>query len=165
MGRGVPERRSEGDAFLLAMLPSSELGASRRLQALQQIVEYSELGPLVQVTYFSLLIHIYVHCFDSKARLCGFASLRALKRVRKWAHGFRTRGGEMPSRSDQVFARYGFSNHLFKGLSPPELFFKMWVSSLFTMQSPREPASRCHADIHARGQRYPRESKVAQHIL
>ena len=76
----------------MAMLPSSELGASGRLQALQQIVEYSELGPLVQVTYFSLLIHIYVHCFDSKARLCGFASLRALKRVRKWAHGFRTRG-------------------------------------------------------------------------
>ena len=77
---------------MVAMLPSSELDASGRLQALQQIVEYSELGPLVQVTYFSLLIHIYVHCYDSKARLCGFASLRALKRVRKWAHGFRTRG-------------------------------------------------------------------------
>ena len=77
---GVLERRSKGDAFLMAMLPSSELGASGRLQALQQIVEHSELGPLVQVTYFSLLIHIYVHCFDSKARLCGFASLRALKR-------------------------------------------------------------------------------------
>jgi hypothetical protein len=68
----IPDK---GGAVLLAKLPSSELGASGRLQALQQIAEYPELGPLVQVTYFSLLINIniYVHCSDSKARLCGFA--------------------------------------------------------------------------------------------
>ena len=77
---------------MVAMLPSPENGLCGRLKALHQLVEDSELGPLVLFTHMCLLIHIAVQCFDPKVRLCECASLRTLRRTRKWVWGFRMRG-------------------------------------------------------------------------
>ena len=76
----------------MAMLPSPEYGLCGRLKALHQLVGDSELGPLVLFTHMCLLIHIAVQCFDPKVRLCECASLRTLRRTRKWVWGFRMRG-------------------------------------------------------------------------
>ena len=48
--------------------------------------------PLVLVSYMCLSIHIVIKVSTQKQKVCEFASLRTLRRARKWAWGFRMRG-------------------------------------------------------------------------